>query len=133
MTALQAVHQQPPQEISVTPARDALIIHWAEGTQSLLSATLLRAHSRSSDAERARIDGLTPADLDNSLHLTGVTAIGQYAINITFSDGHDRGIYPWSYLRALANGGDGSSNLRPENDVTSDNSPINFPTNRAED
>ncbi|RUW64645.1 gamma-butyrobetaine hydroxylase-like domain-containing protein, partial [Mesorhizobium sp. M4B.F.Ca.ET.049.02.1.2] len=28
--------------------------------------------------------------------------IGSYAIRLVFSDGHDRGIYPWSYLREIA-------------------------------
>jgi len=28
--------------------------------------------------------------------------IGDYAVNIAFSDGHNRGIYPWPYLRLLA-------------------------------
>jgi DUF971 family protein len=33
-----------------------------------------------------------------------VRPVGGYAINIAFSDGHDRGIYPWSFLAQLAEG-----------------------------
>ena len=31
-----------------------------------------------------------------------IELVGSYAINIAFSDGHDRGIYPWAYLREIA-------------------------------
>jgi DUF971 family protein len=36
--------------------------------------------------------------------LAGIDAlpIGRYAIQLHFSDGHDRGIYPWAYLRELS-------------------------------
>ena len=30
-----------------------------------------------------------------------VEPMGGYAVHIAFSDGHARGIFPWSYLRAL--------------------------------
>jgi DUF971 family protein len=33
-----------------------------------------------------------------------VRPVGGYAINIAFSDGHDRGIYPWRFLARLAEG-----------------------------
>ena len=36
--------------------------------------------------------------------VTAVAPIGDYAINIAFSDGHARGIYPWSYLLELGTG-----------------------------
>jgi DUF971 family protein len=28
-------------------------------------------------------------------------ALGHYALQLVFSDGHERGIYPWALLRAL--------------------------------
>ena len=31
-----------------------------------------------------------------------IEPIGQYAIKLTFSDGHDTGIYTWDYLYELA-------------------------------
>jgi len=61
----------------------------------------LRQASRAASELRRQIDGIAlvlPADL----HLTGLQPIGNYAVRLLFSDGHDRGIYPWSYLRELA-------------------------------
>ncbi|MDA3875695.1 MAG: gamma-butyrobetaine hydroxylase-like domain-containing protein [Halothiobacillus sp.] len=31
-----------------------------------------------------------------------VEGVGGYGVQIIFQDGHDRGIYPWAYLRELA-------------------------------
>ena len=33
--------------------------------------------------------------------ITGVEMVGQYAIKLIFDDGHDSGIYDWSYLYEL--------------------------------
>lgn len=33
--------------------------------------------------------------------ITGIEAAGNYAIRLVFSDGHDSGIYAWSYLYEL--------------------------------
>lgn len=34
--------------------------------------------------------------------ITGIEPQGNYAIKLIFSDGHDSGIYSWSYLKQLA-------------------------------
>ena len=36
------------------------------------------------------------------VRITDVQAVGNYGLNLAFSDGQDRGIYPWAYLRQLA-------------------------------
>jgi DUF971 family protein len=36
------------------------------------------------------------------IRIVRVSPIGHYAINIAFSDGHDRGVYPWSLLADLS-------------------------------
>jgi DUF971 family protein len=36
-----------------------------------------------------------------SLRLVRIEPVGEQALNLGFSDGHDRGIYPWAYLRQL--------------------------------
>ena len=35
--------------------------------------------------------------------IKAIEAIGNYAIRITFDDGHDSGIYAWDYLHELGN------------------------------
>jgi DUF971 family protein len=36
------------------------------------------------------------------VNLAAAEPVGQYALNLRFSDGHERGIYPWALLRELA-------------------------------
>ena len=42
---------------------------------------------------------MPPAD---GVSVAAVEAYGVNALHFTFSDGHDRGIFPFSYLRLLA-------------------------------
>lgn len=90
-------------EIRLTDGRRRLDVIWEDGSASRLPAATLRAHSRSAETVRAGIDGLPPA-LPDGLAITAVEPVGAYAVNLAFSDGHDRGIFPWPYLRALADG-----------------------------
>lgn len=34
--------------------------------------------------------------------IAAIHPVAAYALNIAFSDGHDRGIFPWAFLRELA-------------------------------
>jgi DUF971 family protein len=33
--------------------------------------------------------------------ITEIRMVGQYAAQFVFSDGHERGIFPWAFLKAL--------------------------------
>ena len=98
-----------PTEIRLTRQRDALEIDWEDGSASRLAAVFLRENSQSAESKRLRADGwdVPPPP---SLTIAEIRPVGHYAINLVFSDGHDRGIYPWSYLRALATGEPGDGN-----------------------
>lgn len=91
-----------PLELKLTDNRSVLAITWENGAVSRLDAPLLRRHSRSASAVRAGLEeAAAPAD---GVTLTRVEPIGAYAVRLSFSDGHDRGIYPWRHLRAIADG-----------------------------
>jgi prepilin-type processing-associated H-X9-DG protein len=89
-----------PRELRLASTRDRLAIIWNDGRQDALDAATLRRNCQSAGAKRLRIDNLdgSPA---SGLAITDVRLVGSYAINIAFSDGHARGIYPWSLLRSL--------------------------------
>lgn len=94
----------PPSEIILSADRRCLSIAWERADSLRLSAALLRANCPSSRARRARLDG-DDGLADGEVTIEDVRPVGLYAINLTFSDGHDRGIYPWDFLRRLANRG----------------------------
>jgi DUF971 family protein len=89
-----------PLELRVTAERRELSVKWQDGNVSLIPASHLRSHSRAAQHVRATVDGRDrPA---GDVTLTGAEPIGSYAVRLIFSDGHDRGIYPWTYLREIA-------------------------------
>ncbi len=93
-----------PTEISVAADRASLAIVWPDGVRQNLSASTLRQMSRSARSESARLKGWdVPAD--GGLTIAAVEAVGVYAINITFSDGYAKGIYPWEMLRGTIEAG----------------------------
>ena len=46
--------------------------------------------------------GRAAPPLADDLALVHAEAAGNYGLRLIFSDGHDRGIYPWSLMRELA-------------------------------
>lgn len=92
---------EAPERIAVTNDCADLRLTFAQGEPLTLSAHRLRAACKCAHCTRARIDNTFPATFE-SLSITDVVPQGHFGINIAFSDGHARGIYPWSYLRAIA-------------------------------
>lgn len=92
-----------PEEIRVGNNGAVLTLTWADGSAVTLPASVLRENSRSAVSKKLRLSSLnvpTPSDVT----IKALQPIGSYAINITFSDGYDRGIYPWTFLQQLADG-----------------------------
>jgi DUF971 family protein len=107
-----------PETVILRRDRSGLRLVWPGGDTREIEASRLRASCRCADCVRARVDATmqdtTMQDpLQETLQETlqapfdqiaiaEIAAIGDYAINIVFTDGHARGIFPWAYLRELA-------------------------------
>jgi DUF971 family protein len=89
-----------PVEIRLAKDRTRIEIAWSDGIVSRIAAPLLRANCRSSDAVRERLQGGMPTE-SQSVTITKMKSVGSYAVNLGFSDGEERGIYPWPLLRSL--------------------------------
>ncbi|NPU15465.1 DUF971 domain-containing protein [Bradyrhizobium sp. 83002] len=79
----------------------SLLLRSASGAgPAVISAERLRLSCMCAHCKRARFDGRFPAQFPG----IAIVAVGDlgYGLNIGFSDGHNRGIYPTSYLRELA-------------------------------
>lgn len=89
------------QSVNIVGDGRSLDIEWQLGEHDFLDAHQLWRDCPSAHARRRRMDHphLEP---DHDLRIMSVSPIGLYAINIAFSDGHARGIYPWSLLRQFA-------------------------------
>ncbi|CAN5556720.1 hypothetical protein BH11PSE4_BH11PSE4_01820 [soil metagenome] len=91
---------EAPIKISVSADLSVLELGFANGAAVRLGAERLRGACKCAHCLRARIDGVFPTSF-SGIAITEVAPIGGYAINIWFSDGHARGIYPWSLLAGL--------------------------------
>lgn len=91
--------------VAIVDRRQArqLEIEWEDGQVSRLAHALLRARCRCATCEQQRRSG-HPPKTQNEIELVGITPVADQGLNLAFSDGHARGIYPWAYLREL--GGD---------------------------
>jgi DUF971 family protein len=104
-----------PETVVLKADRLRLGLAWPNGEAAELAAGRLRAKCRCAWCTRARIDGSFAASFDD-VAIDRVAPVGDYAINITFSDGHARGIYPWTYLRTLAQAQELAQELAQEHD-----------------
>ena len=78
----------------------SLHLHRLDKTSLTLSAETIRASCKCAHCLRARFDDRFPAQFPG-IAIVAVNDLG-YGLNIAFSDGHDRGIYPLGYLASLA-------------------------------
>lgn len=78
-----------------------LKISWINGDASELTAQTLRQEARDSASVRERYDH-GPFAVAADIQITALEQVGAHGVNIHFSDGHDRGIYPFVYLRELS-------------------------------
>lgn len=99
-STLMAAQVAAPTRILVGDDLEHIELTMPQGEAVRLPAGRLRAACRCAYCTRARIDGLFAETFDG-IAVTHIAAIGDYAINIGFSDGHARGIYPWSLLLEL--------------------------------
>jgi DUF971 family protein len=90
-----------PIQVELIDDSTTLALTWPDcGTMRIGAATLRRA-SRAATEIRRQADGIE-LTIRSGLYVAAIEPIGNYALRLFFSDGHDRGIYPWSYLRELA-------------------------------
>ena len=77
---------------------DKLHICFDNGDRVELSAELLRVESPSAEVQgHGPGQKQTPRDKQD-VTITKITAVGSYAVRLTFSDGHDTGIFSWDLL-----------------------------------
>lgn len=65
-----------------------------------LSCEMLRVHSPSAEVQGHGKPVLVAHK--KNVNITAMEALGNYAVKITFDDGHDTGLYSWEYLYRLA-------------------------------
>ncbi len=85
-----------------------LTIRWADGAESFFPVAYLRRMSPSAEARQLReemaknpLTVLPASAAAGPLTAESAELVGNYAVRITFSDGHDTGLFSWTYLREI--------------------------------
>jgi DUF971 family protein len=94
------LHKNVPQptEIILHQASRVLEIAFADGKSFRLPCEFLRVHSPSAEVRGHGPGQETLQTGKKDVTITAIEPVGQYAIQLRFSDGHDTGIYSWDLL-----------------------------------
>lgn len=92
-----------PATVRIAQDKRSITLDWADGSAAALAVHTLRAACRCAWCSSARIAG-DPPHAATDTALLEVRPLGRHAVHLAFSDGHRKGVFPWSYLRALARG-----------------------------
>ena len=90
-----------PEVLRLDGGARALEVEWTDGTSAALPFRLLRSRCRCAECSSARRQGLAVAAAE-TVAVTEALPCGSGAVQLVFSDGHSRGIFPFAYLRELA-------------------------------
>ena len=88
-----------PVAVGNSQGKQQLRLNWPDGREQLLDHAELRRQCPCSQCRAFRLQGLT-VKVDPRIRVVELNAQG-YGVQLIFSDGHERGIYPWPYLAQL--------------------------------
>ncbi len=91
-----------PREIRLHRKSCVLELEYSDSTIDSLSAEYLRVYSPSAEVQGHGPGQRTLQHGKKDVRIAGIEPQGNYAVKIIFSDGHDSGLYSWTYLHTLA-------------------------------
>ena len=94
-------HQSLPLKITLHKQRRTLELQYADAESLELDAEYLRVFSPSAEVRGHGSGQETLQTGKKQVAITKVQAIGNYALQLFFDDGHNTGIYSWNYLVSL--------------------------------
>lgn len=92
-----------PTNIRALREPPALEIAWPDGRVDVIPYRRLREDCPCAQCvdEVTGVRVLDVATIPDDIRPAGVSFVGNYALKITWSDGHDAGLYSWELLRRL--------------------------------
>ena len=87
-----------PVEIRLSKTKDSLFVKFDNGYETTLSAELLRVESPSAEVQGHGVGQKTTPAGKAKVTISALEPVGNYAIRIRFSDGHDTGLFSWDIL-----------------------------------
>jgi DUF971 family protein len=88
-------------EIRLKRAEKVLEVQFDDGETFRLPAELLRVESPSAEVQGHSPDQRQLVAGAGDVGILRLEPVGNYAVRIVFDDGHDTGLFTWSYLHEL--------------------------------
>ena len=90
-----------PTELRVSKDRRLLTVSFPAGDRFELPAEMLRVLSPSAEVQGHSPEQRVTVPAKRNVAISRMEPVGNYAVRIVFNDGHDTGIFTWSYLHEL--------------------------------
>jgi DUF971 family protein len=90
-----------PTELKLDKDKRMLTVTFDDGVRFALPAELLRVLSPSAEVQGHSPDQRVTVPGKKNVSILRLEPVGNYAVRIVFDDGHDTGLFIWSYLREL--------------------------------
>ncbi|HSA67940.1 MAG TPA: DUF971 domain-containing protein [Methyloceanibacter sp.] len=90
-----------PTELKVDKDRRLLTVAFHDGASFALPAEFLRVMSPSAEVQGHSPEERVTVPGKKAVRILRIEPVGNYAARIVFDDGHDTGLYSWTYLREL--------------------------------
>jgi ATP-binding protein involved in chromosome partitioning len=78
-----------------------LLVTFEGGQPFTLTAEMLRVMSPSAEVQGHSAEERVTVGWKRNVRIRDLRPIGNYAVRIVFDDGHETGLYTWSYLQTL--------------------------------
>jgi DUF971 family protein len=90
-----------PTDIRLRTKSRVLDVSFDDGSQFTFTFEYLRVHSPSAEVVGHGPGQETLQTGKEDVVITRIDPVGHYAVRLVFDDGHDTGLYSWSYLHQL--------------------------------
>lgn len=100
LKSAQDVATKPP-KLGLSPNGDTLTVEFACGPKYELAAELLRVMSPSAEVQGHSPEQRVTVGRKRHVKIKDLRPVGTYAVRIAFDDGHDTGLFTWTYLQQL--------------------------------
>jgi ATP-binding protein involved in chromosome partitioning len=90
-----------PPKLDIAAGGSELNVAFEGAKPFTLSAEMLRVMSPSAEVQGHSPDQRVTVPRKRNVRIRELRPVGNYAVRIVFDDGHDTGLYAWSYLETL--------------------------------
>jgi DUF971 family protein len=97
-------NSNPPRPINIKLHQKSRLLEIAfdDNTECMLSCEFLRVYSPSAEVRGHGVGQEVLQTGKENVNIQSIEPVGQYALRLIFSDGHNTGLYSWDYLYDLA-------------------------------